>query len=49
VRAKLDAYRAIGVDAFILSGYPHLDECHRFADLVLNAMPHSPLNTRPQH
>lgn len=43
VRAKLDAYRAVGVDAFILSGYPHLDECERFARLVLDDYPHAPL------
>ena len=43
VRAKLDAYRAVGVDAFILSGYPHLDECDRFARLVLDDYPHAPL------
>jgi alkanesulfonate monooxygenase len=35
VVAKINAYRALGIDAFILSGYPHLDECRRFADLVL--------------
>ena len=44
VRAKLDAYRSVGIDAFILSGYPHLDECERFADLVLRDMPHHPLS-----
>ena len=43
VRAKLDAYRAVGIDAFILSGYPHLDECDRFARLVLDDYPHAPL------
>ena len=35
VVAKLEAYKAAGVDAFILSGYPHADECDRFARLVL--------------
>ncbi|MCB0962427.1 MAG: LLM class flavin-dependent oxidoreductase [Acidimicrobiales bacterium] len=43
VRAKLDAYREVGIDAFILSGYPHLDECDRFARLVLDDLPHAPL------
>lgn len=43
VRAKLDAYRAVGIDAFILSGYPHLVECDRFARLVLDDYPHAPL------
>jgi alkanesulfonate monooxygenase len=43
VRAKLDAYRDLGIDAFILSGYPHERECDRFADLVLADYPHAPL------
>lgn len=43
VRAKLEAYRAVGVSAFILSGYPHSDEAQRFADLVLPKMEHGPL------
>lgn len=43
VREKLEAYRAVGVDAFILSGYPHLVECERFARLVLDDLPHGPL------
>lgn len=43
VRATLDAYRSVGVDAFILSGYPHQRECDRFARLVLDDYPHAPL------
>ena len=35
VAAKIESYRDLGIDTFILSGYPHLDECRRFADLVL--------------
>lgn len=35
VADKIEAYRAMGIDTFILSGYPHLDECRRFADLVM--------------
>jgi alkanesulfonate monooxygenase len=46
VRAKLDAYRAVGIDAFILSGYPHLPECERVARLVLDDLPHAPLFSR---
>jgi alkanesulfonate monooxygenase len=46
VRAKLDAYRSVGIDAFILSGYPHLPECERFARLVLDDLPHAPLFER---
>lgn len=35
VVAKLEAYRDIGIDAFILSGYPHLAECDLVAKHVL--------------
>jgi len=35
VAAKLRAYQALGVSTFILSGYPHLEECRRFGDLVM--------------
>lgn len=35
VAAKIESYREVGIDTFILSGYPHIDECRRFAELVL--------------
>ncbi len=35
VAAKLRAYQALGVSTFILSGYPHLEECRRFGQLVM--------------
>jgi alkanesulfonate monooxygenase len=35
VADKIRAYRSLGIDRFILSGYPHLDECRRFAQLVM--------------
>jgi alkanesulfonate monooxygenase len=35
VEAKLRAYQALGVSTFILSGYPHLEECRRFGELVM--------------
>jgi len=34
VAAGIAEYRALGVDTFILSGYPHLEEAYRFAELV---------------
>ncbi|MCX7229984.1 MAG: FMNH2-dependent alkanesulfonate monooxygenase [Burkholderiales bacterium] len=34
VAALLDEYRAVGADAFILSGYPHLEEAYRVAELL---------------
>jgi alkanesulfonate monooxygenase len=43
VLAKLDAYRAVGIEAFILSGYPHIAECDLFARHVLPRIQHGPL------
>ena len=40
VVAKLQAYRDVGIDAFILSGYPHLDECNRVGREVLPSLDH---------
>ncbi|MEQ1700515.1 MAG: LLM class flavin-dependent oxidoreductase [Ilumatobacteraceae bacterium] len=35
VADKIRAYQALGIDTFILSGYPHREECERFASLVM--------------
>ncbi len=35
VVAKLRAYQALGISTFILSGYPHLEECRRVGELVM--------------
>ena len=35
VADKLRAYQALGISTFILSGYPHLEECRRFGQLVM--------------
>lgn len=35
VVARLKEYQALGIDRFVLSGYPHLEECYRVAELVL--------------
>ncbi|HZN11775.1 MAG TPA: LLM class flavin-dependent oxidoreductase [Blastocatellia bacterium] len=35
VEAKLRAYEALGITTFILSGYPHWEECRRFGELVM--------------
>ncbi|PZN95097.1 MAG: alkanesulfonate monooxygenase [Alphaproteobacteria bacterium] len=43
VLAKLQAYQAIGMEAFILSGYPHAAEADLFARHVLPRMNHGPL------
>jgi alkanesulfonate monooxygenase len=45
VLAKLEAYRSLGIDAFILSGYPHLEEAERFARDVLPHLDHAPLRS----
>jgi alkanesulfonate monooxygenase len=43
VLKKLNAYRALGIEAFILSGYPHIAECELFARHVLPKLDHGPL------
>ena len=44
VLAKLRAYQAVGMEAFILSGYPHAAECDLFARHVLPRLEHGPLS-----
>jgi alkanesulfonate monooxygenase len=39
VAARIEEYMAVGVDTFILSGYPHLEEAYRFAELVFPLLP----------
>ena len=34
VAARIEEYAALGLDTFVLSGYPHLEEAYRFAELV---------------
>lgn len=46
VLSKLEAYQKMGIRAFILSGYPHVDECKSFGQRVLprmktTSMPHA--------
>jgi alkanesulfonate monooxygenase len=43
VLAKLRAYQAEGIEAFILSGYPHAAEADLFARHVLPKLNHGPL------
>ena len=55
VTARIKEYMALGIDTFILSGYPHLEEAYRFADLVFPLLPSdarpasraSPVNNGP--
>ena len=44
VLAKLNRYMDLGMRAFILSGYPHLEECDLFAQHVLPHLPSCRLN-----
>ncbi|MBE9061390.1 FMNH2-dependent alkanesulfonate monooxygenase [cf. Phormidesmis sp. LEGE 11477] len=39
VAARLQAYADIGIESFILSGYPHLEEAYRVADLLFPLLP----------
>ncbi|MDI1347797.1 FMNH2-dependent alkanesulfonate monooxygenase [Aquabacterium sp.] len=39
VADRLRAYADLGLDHFILSGYPHLEEAYRFAELVFPLLP----------
>jgi alkanesulfonate monooxygenase len=40
---KIQRYQSMGIEAFIFSGYPHIDEAERFAELVLPHLHHGPL------
>ena len=39
VAERMKEYMACGIDTFIMSGYPHLEEAYRFAELVLPRLP----------
>jgi alkanesulfonate monooxygenase len=39
VAQRLKEYADLGVDHFVLSGYPHLEEAYRFAELVFPLLP----------
>ena len=39
VADRIKEYAALGLDYFVLSGYPHLEEAHRFAELVFPLLP----------
>ena len=39
VAERIQEYAALGLKYFILSGYPHLEEAHRFAELVFPLLP----------
>jgi alkanesulfonate monooxygenase len=39
VAARIQEYADLGIDIFVLSGYPHLEEAYRFAELVFPLLP----------
>ena len=39
VVARIQEYIDLGIDTFIFSGYPHLEEAYRFAELVFPKLP----------
>lgn len=41
---KIRRYQALGIEAFIFSGYPHIAEAEKFAESVLPHLSHGPLN-----
>lgn len=46
VANRIKEYAALGIDTFILSGYPHLEEAYRVAELVFPLLPLS--HAKPQ-
>ena len=40
---KIREYQQIGIEAFIFSGYPHIEECEKFGQLVLPHLTHHSL------
>jgi alkanesulfonate monooxygenase len=45
VAARLKEYAMLGIETFILSGYPHLEEAYRVAELLFPLLPieHAPV------
>ena len=46
VLKKLKGYEALGIESFILSGYPHKEECDLFARYVLPELDHACLTNQ---
>jgi alkanesulfonate monooxygenase len=47
VADRIKEYAALGLDYFVMSGYPHLEEAHRFAELVFPLLPLEVQNKLP--
>jgi alkanesulfonate monooxygenase len=39
IAARMQEYAALGIDTFVLSGYPHLEEAYRVAELLFPRLP----------
>ena len=50
VADRIEEYHALGIDEFVLSGYPHLEEAYWFGEGVLPILEHRGLwkNPAPQ-
>jgi alkanesulfonate monooxygenase len=48
VARRLLEYRDLGIETFILSGYPHLEEAYRAAELLFPRLPVESTQIRPQ-
>lgn len=48
VAARMREYIDLGIENFILSGYPHLEEAYRFAELVFPKLPLKATTGRPR-
>ena len=46
--ARLREYEALGIDTFVLSGYPHLEEAYRVAELIFPRLGIQPQNSNEE-
>ncbi len=49
VAARMQEYAELGIETFIMSGYPHLEEAYRFAELVFPHLPQRRTPTAMKH
>jgi alkanesulfonate monooxygenase len=48
VAERMKEYMSLGIDTFIMSGYPHLEEAYRFAELVFPLLPLGAMTRAPE-
>jgi alkanesulfonate monooxygenase len=48
VAERLREYADLGLEYFVMSGYPHLEEAYRFAELVFPLLPQQSRKQLPQ-